>query len=84
MNGHQRIIREQILHMLFGTMIFIVLGALAVGLDLASQWIITLGVTSFTYNSISYVAHGLLALDIALFLGYLFKSSWDLLKEIFK
>ena len=84
MNGHQRIIREQILHMLFGTMIFIVLGALAVGLDLASQWIITLGVTSFTYSSISYVAHGLLALDIALFLGYLFKSSWDLLKEIFK
>jgi hypothetical protein len=84
MNGHQRIIREQILHMLFGTVIFIVLGALAVGLDLASQWVITLGVTSFTYNSIGYVAHGLLTLDIALFLGYLFKSSWDLLKEIFK
>lgn len=84
MNGHQRLIREQILHMLFGTVIFIVLGGLAVGLDLAAQWVKTLGVTAFTYNSISYVAHGLMALDIALFLGYLLKSSWDLLKEIFK
>lgn len=26
MNGHHRLIREQVLHMLFGTMIFILLG----------------------------------------------------------
>lgn len=70
--------------MVFGTVIFTVLGALAVGLDLASQWVMTLGVTPFTYNAISYVAHGLMVLDILLFLGYLLKSSWDLLKEIFK
>ncbi|MBV7542157.1 hypothetical protein KW835_13750 [Acidovorax sp. sic0104] len=70
--------------MVFGTVIFIVLGALAVGLDLTSQWVQTLGVTPFTYNAISSVAHGLMVLDILLFLGYLLKSSWDLLKEIFK
>lgn len=84
MNGHHRLIREQVLHMLFGTMIFILLGALAVGLDLASQWVRTLGVTPFTYNAISYFAHGLLCLDLVLFVAYVVRTSCDLIREIFK
>ncbi len=82
MSGHQKLIKEQLLHMLFGTLIFIVLGCIAVGLDLAARWILGLGVSSFTHKAIEYTAHGLLVVDLVLFLVYILKSSFDLVKEM--
>ena len=56
-------VKEQRLHMLFETMIFIVLGGLAVGLELAASSVLKLGASEFTHKAIEYAAHGVLVLD---------------------
>lgn len=82
-NGHS-MVKEQLLHMVFGTITFVVLGAIAVGLDLAAAWIARLGVSSFTHTAIEIAAHSLLAIDLLLFALYTAKSSFELVKEMLK
>lgn len=84
MTNHNEMVKEQLLHMLFGTMIFVVLGAIAVGLDLAATEVMRLGVSEFTHNAIEYAAHGMMVLDLVLFGLYLVRSSATLVKEMFK
>lgn len=82
-NGHA-LVKEQLLHMLFGTITFVILGAIAVGLDLAAAWIARLGVSPFTHTAIEIAAHGLLTIDLLLFALYTAKSSLGLVKEMLK
>jgi hypothetical protein len=77
-------VKDQLWHMLFGTMIFVVLGCFAVGLDLAAAGVSKLGVSEFTHKAIEYAAHGMLLLDLVLFGLYLVRSSATLVKEMFK
>lgn len=70
--------------MLFGTMIFIVLGAIAVGLDLAAAGVLKLGVSAFTHRAIEIAAHSMMVVDLVLFALYLVRSSTTLVKEMFK
>ena len=84
MTNHNEMVKEQLLHMLFGTMIFVVLGAIAVGLDLAAAGVMRLGVSEFTHKAIEYAAHGMMVLDLVLFGLYLVISSATLVKEMFK
>ena len=84
MNHQNGMVKEQLLHMLFGTCIFIVLGSIAVGLDLAAAGISKLGVSEFTHRSIEYAAHAMLVLDLVLFGMYLVRSSTSLVREMFK
>ena len=84
MTNHHGMVKEQLLHMLFGTVIFVVIGAIAVGLDLAAAGVKSLGVSDFTSTAIEMTAHGMLVLDLVLFLMYLARSSWALCKEMFK
>lgn len=84
MNNHHGMVKEQLLHMLFGTVIFVVIGAIAVGLDLAASAIKSLGVSAFTSTAIEFTAHGMLIVDLVLFVLYLARSSWALCKEMFK
>ena len=70
--------------MLFGTVIFIILGSIAVGLDLAATEILKLGVSSFTHKAIEFTSHGMLVLDLLLFVLYLVRTSSALVKEMFK
>lgn len=83
MQNNNALIKEQLLHMLGATLIFIVLGAVAVGLDLAAGFIARLGVSHFTHKAIEFTAHGMLVLDLVLFVLYLGKSSTELVKEMF-
>jgi len=84
MANENGLVKEQLLHMVIGTAIFVVLGAIAVGLDLAASWIEKLGVSQFTHVAIVVTAHGLLIIDLLLFVSYIAKSSLALVKEIFK
>ena len=84
MTSHNEMVKEQLLHMLFGTIIFIFLGSIAVGLDLAATGVLKLGVSEFTHKVIEYTAHGMLLLDLVLFVLYLVRSSTTLVKEMFK
>lgn len=84
MTNHQNMVKEQLLHMLIGTFIFIVLGGVAVALDLASTSILRLGVSEFTSQAIAWTAHGMFLLDLVLFVLYLARSSWALCKEMFR
>ena len=84
MKSHNEMVKEQLVHMLFGSMIFVVLGGIAVGLDLAAAGVLKLGVSNFTHLAIEYAAHGLLLLDLVLFGLYLIRSSTTLVKEMFK
>ena len=83
MTNHNQMVKEQLLHMLFGTMIFVVLVAIAVGLDLAAAGVLRMGVSQFTHRAIEYTAHGLLVLDLVLFVLYLIRSSTTLVREMF-
>lgn len=71
-------------HMLFGTLIFVVLGSIAVCMDLIAGAVQEVGVSPFTYRAIELTAHGMLVLDLVLFTVYLAKSSWILVKETLK
>ena len=71
MKNHNELVKEQLLHMLFGTLIFVVLVAIAVGLDLAAAGVLRLGVSEFTHKAIAISAHGMLGLDLVLFALYL-------------
>lgn len=84
MGSHNALFKEQLLHMLFGTLIFVVLGSIAVALDLAAAAVEHLGVSVFTHRAVALTAHTMLALDLVLFGLYLVKSSWLLVKETFK
>lgn len=84
MTDRRGMVKEQLLHMLFGTIIFVVIGGLAVGLDLAAAAVRVMGVSAFTSGAIELMAHGMLVLDLLLFVLYLARSSWALGKEMFK
>ncbi len=84
MTNHNQMVKEQLLHMLFGTAIFIVLGGIAVALDLAAAGVTKLGVSEFTHKAIELAAHGMMVLDLVLFVVYLARSSYILVKEMFK
>lgn len=84
MTDHRAMVKEQLLHMLFGTVIFVAIGGVAVGLDLAAAAVKGLGVSAFTSSAIELTAHGMLVVDLVLFVLYLARSSWALGKEMFK
>lgn len=78
------IVKEQLWHILFGTLLFVAMAAIAVLLDLASIYVAGLGVSTFTEKALEYTAHGMLVVDLVLFLVYLAVSSWQLIKEMTK
>lgn len=83
-DNHHRMVKEQLWHMLLGTLIFVTLASLAVGIDLAASYMMHLGVSSFTHQTLELTAHCMLILDVILFLVYLATSSFELLKEMFR
>ncbi len=84
MGNANALFKEQLLHMLFGTLIFVVLGGIAVALDLAASAVERLGVSPFTHAAVELTAHTMLTLDLVLFGLYLAKSSWLVVKETLK
>ncbi len=86
MGQHKQLpkVKEQLLHMLFGTLIFVALGVIAVVLDMAASAVERLGVSAFTHAAIATMAHAMFVLDLLLFVLYLVKSSWLLVKETFQ
>lgn len=81
---HKKIAKEQLLHLAFGAVFFSVIGAFAVGLDLASGFVKQLGVTPFTSNALELSAHALMVLDLVLFFVYLIVTSIELVKGMVK
>lgn len=77
---HNRVIKEQILHIFFGAAFFAIIGIFAVGLDLASGYVKGLGVTPFTSQALELSAHAILVLDLVLFFVYLIVASIELVK----
>ncbi len=84
MGHHNALFKEQLLHMLCGSAIFVVLGGIAVALDLAAAAVEHWGVSVFTHRAVAFTAHAMLVLDLVLFGLYLVKSSRLLVKETFQ
>ena len=82
--NHNKIVKEQLLHLVFGAFFFLVIGAFAVGLDLTSSFVKKLGVTAFTSNALEVSAHALLVLDLVLFFVYLSVTSIELAKGMIR
>ena len=83
MANHDQIVKEQLLHMLSATAIFVVLGSIAVALDAAGDVVSRVdGVSVFTQYAIEVTAHVMLVVDLALFATYLYKSTVKLFKAI--
>lgn len=78
------IVKEQLWHLIYGTIIFVVLASVAVGLDLAANAMLRLGVSSFTHKVLALTAHSMLVVDTVLFFIYLATSSVRLIKEMLK
>ena len=70
--------------MLFGTLVFVVLVSIAVGLDLGANFIQKLGISEFTHKAVEHAAYGMLLLDLVLFAVYLLRSSINSAKETFR
>ena len=83
-NQNHGMVKEQLLHLLFGTIIFLALGGIAISLDLAAAAVKLLGVSSFTSSAIELTVHGMFVLDLLLFVLHLARTSWTLCKEYFK
>ena len=81
---HNKVVKEQILHLFFGAMFVVIIGAFAVGLDLASGFVTGLGVTSFTSQALEFSAHAVMVLDLVLFFVYLIVTSIELVKGMLK
>jgi hypothetical protein len=80
----KKITKEQLLHLVFGAMFFVVIAIFAVGLDLASGLVNRIGVTSFTSQALEISSHALLVLDLVLFFVYLIVTSIELVKGMMK
>lgn len=81
---HNKVAKEQLLHLLFGVIFFLVIGCVAVLLDLLSMWVQTIGVSSFTSSALAFTAHAMLVGDLVLFFIYLIVASYDLIKGMMK
>ena len=81
---HNKVAKEQILHLVFGALFVLTIGIFAVGLDLAAIGVRTLGVSSFTANALEFAAHAVLVLDLVLFFVYLIVTSIELIKGMTK
>lgn len=77
-------LKEQVVHVLSGSVFFVVLAAVAVIFDLLATWVKGIGVSEFTHEALTLTAHGLLIVDIILFIIYMGASSIQLIKETFK
>lgn len=84
MSTHHHIVKAQLLHMLLSTAIFVVLGGIAVALDLAAERVLALGVSRITYLAIDISAHVLLAIDLMLFGLHQVRSSYGLVREMLR
>lgn len=78
--NHNRIIKEQVLHIVFGAVFFAIIGLFAVALDFASGFAKQIGVTAFTSQALELSAHAILVLDLVLFFIYLVVTSIELVK----
>jgi len=67
---------EFAVHVITGTLIFVVIAAPAVGLDLLLQWLSTIGVGSFILWGLSFAEKAIFGIDLFLFLYYLINASW--------
>lgn len=81
---HYKIIKEQLLHVVFGALIFVVIGAFAVGLDLAAGLLHSIGVSGFTGKALNLAAHSLFVADLVLFFVYILSTGYDLIKMMIK
>jgi hypothetical protein len=77
---HEHLMRNQAVRLIYSVVFFLVFAAIAVALDLLSQWITTLGVTDFTYYLVSWTAHFMLILDVLLFCISLLVEAWEFLR----
>jgi hypothetical protein len=82
--NHNKIVKEQGLHIVFGGLFCFIIGAFAVGLDLASSYVKKLGVTGFTSQALEITAHAVLVVDLVLFFIYLIVTSIELVKGMVK
>jgi len=82
--ANHSLVKEQLTHMLTMTMLFMVLGGIAVSLDLAVVQIQLIGVTDFTSKAIELTSHAMLLIDLTLFGLYTLKTSFVLVTDIFK
>jgi hypothetical protein len=77
---HNKLIREQLLHIVFGSLIFVAIAIAAVALDLLAGYVPSLGVSPFTTHALEFTAHAILVLDLVLFFIYLAVTSVELIK----
>jgi hypothetical protein len=75
-----KLAKEQLVHIVFGSLFFVVIAMVAVALDLLSTWVRSLGVSQFTSSALAFTAHALLVIDLVLFFVYLVVTSLELIK----
>jgi H+/Cl- antiporter ClcA len=78
--NHARLAKEQLIHIAFGALFFVVIGVFAVVLDLLANWVSSLRVSQFTSAALGLTAHALLVIDLVLFFVYLVVTSLELIK----
>jgi hypothetical protein len=77
-------IKEQILHLLVGSFLFLLIAIIAIFFDFLSSELEHLKVSAITITLLEYTSHALLVTDLVLFFIHVLVSSKALIKEMLK
>ncbi|AZG12042.1 MULTISPECIES: hypothetical protein [Cupriavidus] len=69
-------------HTVVGTLIFLIIGSVAVGLSLLIRFLETVGIPTFTLQVISFLEHTITIVDAVLYLVYLGITGYRAVKEM--
>ena len=71
-------------HVVVGTVLFVIVGAPAVGLSLLVRLLEGFGIDGFTVSVLVFLEHAILVADASLFLIYLAATAYSFIKEMWK
>lgn len=71
-------------HVAIGVILFVVVGAPAVGLSLLVRFLEGYGIDGFTVSVLVFLEHAILVADASLFLIYLAATAYSFIKEMWK
>lgn len=73
---------EFLVHVIVGTLIFVVIAVPAVGLDFLVKWLAGLGVTEIILYGLRFAEYMLFFVDLALFAWFVVRTAWKSAKKM--
>ena len=73
---------EFAVHVVIGTLLFLIIYMPAIGLNLFVHWLISKDINKFVILLVQSAEYALIICDSVMFLGFLIKTTWRTIKKI--